>query len=62
MTPAKTRPVPIGARRITHQVSLEKISSTPSENFNTGSAFGYTPAAATGAAVRTLVEIARDAD
>ncbi|MCM1012350.1 leucyl aminopeptidase [Brevibacterium sp. XM4083] len=31
-------------------------------SFNTGSAFGYTPAAATGAAVRTLVEIARDAD
>lgn len=29
-------------------------------SFNTGSAFGYTPVAATGAAVRTLVQIARN--
>ena len=31
-------------------------------SFNTGSAFGYTPVAATGAAVRTLVQLARSAD
>ncbi|MDN5739085.1 MAG: leucyl aminopeptidase, partial [Brevibacterium aurantiacum] len=28
-------------------------------SFNTGSAFGYTPIAATGAAVRTLVQAAK---
>lgn len=31
-------------------------------SFNSGSAFGYTPVAATGAAVRTLVQVAKKAD
>ncbi len=31
-------------------------------SFNTASAFGYTPVGGTGAAVRTLIELARDAD